>query len=305
MAPYVRPITTITSNSAKNNYHDAEQLTFYPAFCFKASPTHFAWVKLATSDIHRLRKRVEFADQGLFFYQNHPIRFANLIGIIIARTDVPRRTILTLDDSSGATIEVVVLKADEPSTSKSTAGIRGRTTNSNTTGEDDTLEEKGIRKEAHVTSTTHSPIDITPLRPGTLFQIKGTLSVFRSTMQVNLERFFPVPDTAAEMRFVEARCRFYLEVLSTPWFVSEGDIETLRLEADEEGEKIEEEQARARRRARRRVEREEKERLKIERAWDREEASREKDARRAREAGGELLRELEAKRKRGRDRMGS
>ncbi|KAL2794695.1 hypothetical protein BJX66DRAFT_303286 [Aspergillus keveii] len=302
MAPNDCPITSITSNSAKHNHHDAEQLTFYPAFCFKASPTHFAWVKLTASDVHRLRKRVEFADQGLFFYQNHPIRFVNLIGIIVARTDVPRRTILTLDDSSGATIEVVVLKADEPSIS--TDGIRGRTTNPNSTGEDDPLEEDGLRKEAHVTSTTHTSIDITPLRPGTLFQIKGTLSVFRSTMQVNLERFFPVPDTAAEMRFVESRCRFFLEVLSTPWFVSEGYIETLRVEADEEGEKIEEEQAWARRRARRRAEREEKERLKIERAWEREEASREKDARRAREAGGELLRELEAKKKRVRDRMG-
>ncbi|KAL3449739.1 hypothetical protein BJX65DRAFT_29015 [Aspergillus insuetus] len=304
MAPNDRPATPITSNSAKHNNHDAEQLTFYPAFCFKASPTHFAWVKLTASDVHRLRKRVEFADQGLFFYQNHPIRFVNLIGIIVARTDVPRRTILTLDDSSGATIEVVVLKADEPSTSISTVKIRGRTTNPNSTGEDDTLEEKGLRKEAHVTSTTHTPIDITPLRPGTLFQIKGTLSVFRSTMQANFERFFPVPDTAAEMRFVESRCRFFLEVLSTPWFVSEGDIETLRVEADEEGEEIEEEQARARRRARR-AEREEKERMKIERAWEREEASREKDARRAREAGCELLRELEAKKNRVRDRMGS
>ncbi|KAL2802303.1 hypothetical protein BJX63DRAFT_438005 [Aspergillus granulosus] len=311
MAPHDRPKSITTSAaSPANNQNDAPELTFYPAFCFKASPTHFAWVKLAASDIHRLRKRREFADQGLFFYQNYPIRFVNLIGIIVARTDVPRRTILTLDDSSGATVDVVVLKADEVviPASTSTARVTRQHTNANpnttkNTGVSDRDDDINLRKESHVTSTTHTPIDITRLRPGTLFQIKGTLSIFRSTMQVNLERFFSVPDTAAEMRFVEARCRFYVEVLSTPWFVDEAESVTLRVEADDEGERIEEEQARARRRARRRVEREEKERLKIERAWEREEAQREKEARRAREAGRELMREIEVKRKRSRDGM--
>ncbi|KAL2851955.1 hypothetical protein BJY01DRAFT_208559 [Aspergillus pseudoustus] len=300
MAPHERPKSTTTSATDNN---DAQELTFYPAFCFKASPTHFTWVKLAASDIHRLRKRVEFADQGLFFYQNHPIRFVNLIGIIVARTDVPRRTILTLDDSSGATVEVVVLKAAEPSGSISAAGAPSRNTNPSTdsanyTGSADTDGDgQSLRREFHLTSTVHTPIDITPLRPGALFQMKGTLSIFRSTMQVNLERFFTVSDTAAEMRFVEARCRFYVEVLSTPWFVREEDITSLRMEADDEGEKIEEEQVRARRRARRRVEREEKERLKIERAWERDEAGREKQAMRLRAAGVELMQEIEVKRR--------
>ena len=34
---------------------DAESV-FYPAFCFKASPTHFAWVKMAASDVHQLKR---------------------------------------------------------------------------------------------------------------------------------------------------------------------------------------------------------------------------------------------------------
>lgn len=33
---------------------------FYPAFCFKASPTHFAWVKMAAVDVHRLRRQRGF-----------------------------------------------------------------------------------------------------------------------------------------------------------------------------------------------------------------------------------------------------
>lgn len=38
-----------------------ESLTFYPAFCFKASPIHFTWVKIGAADVHRLRKFGSFA----------------------------------------------------------------------------------------------------------------------------------------------------------------------------------------------------------------------------------------------------
>ena len=40
------------------------------------------------------------------------MRFVCVVGVIVARTDVYKRTILTLDDSSGATIDVAVLKAE-------------------------------------------------------------------------------------------------------------------------------------------------------------------------------------------------
>ena len=33
-----------------------DKLVYYPAFCFKASPTHFSWVKMAAADVHRLGK---------------------------------------------------------------------------------------------------------------------------------------------------------------------------------------------------------------------------------------------------------
>jgi hypothetical protein len=36
--------------------HDDADLIFYPAFCFKASPTHFAWVKMALADVHKLHR---------------------------------------------------------------------------------------------------------------------------------------------------------------------------------------------------------------------------------------------------------
>ncbi|KAL4920168.1 hypothetical protein BDW62DRAFT_23749 [Aspergillus aurantiobrunneus] len=284
-----------TNDTTNNAAKPKPRFPFYPAFCFKASPTNFTWVKMGAADIHRLTRRVEFGEQGLFFYKNHPIRFVNLIGIIVARVDVPRRTILTLDDSSGATIDVVALKGDPASISIPTPA----STNSNSVPGKESEPGNGgdaSRKEFHVTSTTQTPFDISSLQPGRVFQIKGTLSVFRSTMQVQLERFFTVPDTKAEMRFVEARCRFLVQVLSVPWFLGEGDIEALRAEADVEGRRIEEEQARVRRRARKRAEREEREKKKIEKVWEKEEAMREKAARVANEVGSEYMRELETRR---------
>lgn len=216
----------------------------------------------------------------------------NLVGVIVARSDVPRRTILTLDDSTGATVDIVVLKGNPAFIS---------TANSSTTphapkeANDGDGGRGATPKEYHVTSTTQTPVDITPLQPGRLFQIKGTLSVFRATMQVQLERFFTVPDTKAEMRFVEARCRFLVDVLSVPWVLGEGEIAALRVEADEEGSKIEEEHVRLRRRERRKAEREEKERRRIEKVWEREEALREREARVAREVGKEYMREIETR----------
>jgi len=38
----------------------AAATTFYPAFCFKVSPTHFAWVKMTAAEMHRLKSRQGF-----------------------------------------------------------------------------------------------------------------------------------------------------------------------------------------------------------------------------------------------------
>jgi hypothetical protein len=44
-----------------------ESLDFYPAFCFKASPTHFTWVKMGAADVHRLKEIEGFGGKLLLF----------------------------------------------------------------------------------------------------------------------------------------------------------------------------------------------------------------------------------------------
>ncbi|RHZ58809.1 hypothetical protein CDV55_103306 [Aspergillus turcosus] len=253
-------------------------LPFYPAFCFRASPTHFTWVKMAAVDVHRLKRRPGFEGQNIFFYLNHPIRFVSLVGIIVARTDVFKRTILTLDDSSGETIEIAVLKAESSD----------RTPHQQPQQQQQQQAPENATR--HVAATNRTDLDISPLVPGTVVQVKGTLSVFRAAMQLQLERFFLVRDTAAEMRFVDQRSRYLVEVLTVPWQLTGEEVERLRLEAEAEEEQAEEEQERARRRHRKRAEREEKDQRRIQRLWEREEQLREKEAVLCREAGRRAMR---------------
>ncbi|EAW14166.1 OB-fold domain-containing protein [Aspergillus clavatus NRRL 1] len=248
---------------------DDGELVFYPAFCFRASPTHFTWVKMAAVDVHRLKQRPGFEGQNIFFYHNHPIRFVSLLGLLVARTDVYKRTILTLDDSSGATIEIAVLKADPPAPAITTA---------------------------HLAATNKTELDISTLQPGTLVQVKGTLSMFRGAMQVQLERFAVIRDTNAEMRFLDLRCRYLVEVLAVPWRLEGEEVARLRVEADAEEERLEEEQEQARRRQRRRAERDERDERRIRKMWEREEREREKAAVAGREAGLEVMREVQRNR---------
>ncbi|KAL4893206.1 hypothetical protein BDV59DRAFT_33351 [Aspergillus ambiguus] len=258
------------------------ELVFYPAFCFRAAPTHFAWVKMSAADVHRLKRRPGFEDQSIYFYHNHPIRFVSLVGLIVARTDVARRTILTLDDSSGATIEIAVLKApgQPPPSLRADEALPARTPPGN----------------RHLAATQGIDLDISALEPGALAQVKGTLSTFRGMMQVQLERVFRVRDTNAEMRFLEQRRRYFIEVLSVPWVLTPDEVARLREEAEADDERVEEEQARARKRLRRRAEREEKDYRRILRRWEREERVRQQEAELCRDAGIKTMREVERRR---------
>lgn len=217
------------------------------------------------------------------------------MGLIVARTDVYKRTILTLDDSSGATIEIAVLKSEQSIPQEGTGTEEGQQQQQQQHQGSKAQTQSPI--ETHVTATDKTYLDISSLVPGTLVKIKGTLSTFRSTMQLNLERFFPVPDTNAEMQFLDQRIRFLVEVLWMPWVLTEEEIVQLGTEAEEEQERLGEEQDRIRRRHRKRVEREERDQRRIQKLWEREERLREKEAASCQVAGKRVMWELEKKKR--------
>ncbi|KAJ5662236.1 uncharacterized protein N7477_009852 [Penicillium maclennaniae] len=277
---------------------DAEPV-LYPAFCFKASPTHFAWVKMAASDVHRLKRPEGFGGQKVFFYHNHPIRFVCIAGVIVARNEITRRTILTLDDSSGATLEIVILHADPTGLVKNASvqppksGLEPDEVALNTS---EGLPGMQSNQTVHVSATDRTVLDISSLVPGTPVKLKGTLSMYRQTMQLQLERFVLVPDTNAEMQFVDERVRFLVDVLSVPWILLEEEIEQLRLEAEQGDIKALEERKRAARRTKRRMEREERDQRHIQKRYEREEKRRAKEACVCKEDGARLMHDIRRKR---------
>lgn len=63
---------------------EEEEYTFYPAFCFPASPTHFTWVKMCIADIHRLQARKGFEGTISFFWdKTNKIRVDLTSGLIV------------------------------------------------------------------------------------------------------------------------------------------------------------------------------------------------------------------------------
>lgn len=212
----------------------------------------------------------------------------------MARTDIPRRTILTLDDSSGATIDIAVLKKTSPEPSTTSETTPG-TSQEKTPWSSFSLTAPmatNLTQEKHVTSKDHDEIDISALQPGTVVRVKGTLSTFRSQMQLHLERFWLVRDTNAEMQFLDTRLRFLIEVLSVPWVLTDEEIETLRDDAERCDERVLEDKRRAERIARKKIEREERHAKAIARRYEKEENERERELRKVREDGERVMRKF-------------
>lgn len=222
--------------------------------------------------------------------------------MIVARTEITKRTIVTLDDGSGANIDVCVLQSDpkdrdktQPATSQASNISKAEpdVPTSHDAGQNtDSKSQAPLIQTVHVSATDRTILDITSLRPGTTVKVKGTLSRFRATMQLNLERFTLIRDTNAEMQFVDERLQFLVEVLAVPWLLRDVEIEQLRAEADKGDLKAIEERQRAERRVKRRAEREERDYRHIQKRYEREERKRAKEAVVCKEDGVNVMRDI-------------
>ena len=173
---------------------------------FDASPTWFQWNRLRAADVHSLREERGFEGQNIYFHLNHPIRFVRLVGLIVDFALVADKyLILTLDDSSGACIEVKtelrVVKEDDHAEYPSNTVVDNV----------DAVVNWGvpslyINKEA---------ADI-----GTVVKVKGTIDTFRKTRQLRLERAWIVKDTNEEAKAWAETAQWRRDVLSKPWVLT-------------------------------------------------------------------------------------
>ncbi|KAL1880950.1 hypothetical protein Plec18167_003489 [Paecilomyces lecythidis] len=233
---------------------------------------------MAVTDVLRLKTRSGFEGQNIYFYYNHPIQFVCLAGIIVARTEYVWRTVLILDDGSGETVEIVVLKATSPE-SGNRASEKGTVTRAPAMKAAVSATDSAMQEERHhVSSRTKDRIDIADLVPGAVLKVKGTLSTFRSVVQVQLERFTLLRDTNAEMHFWDEQARYLVDVLSVPWSLEPEEVDQLRREADEEEDRIIRAKKRLEQKKRKAARKEQRDQIRIQKKWEKEEELRRKEA---------------------------
>jgi len=244
-------------------------LNFYPAYCHSASPTSFTWVKLTAQDIHnKLQEREGYqhvfqtghpydrSQPKILFYLNHPIQFVQIVGVVVSYEEFFEKFwLFTIDDSSGATIDVVCKK---PRIEKD-QGVHAWDGAATVTKHTNTEEDAEAEKETFELSRQVEAVSI-----GLVLQVKGIVTVFRrhkasstayntnhvgrtvqtstayaqenvladqAIRQISLSRLSVVHSTTAEMSLINARVDFRRSVLSNPWILTQKEIQKLHRKA--------------------------------------------------------------------------
>lgn len=283
---------------------DNSPLTFYPAYTFKASATWSKWVKFTCNDIHAaLKSHRKYADvtstipkpheRGgssgtravppplLLFYLNHPVQFVQVIGVVVALEDYFEKFwLFTVDDSSGATIDVTCWKPDKQ---KEKDVVNQPQSRHQSTHSADQAHNDPVEAEAQLLQTTLSQV-----RLGTVVQAKGTLTTFRNVRQLSLLRLTIVPSTTHEMALISSRTDFLSTTLSRPWTLSTSQQAHLRAEAQDEKEEEVQRAGKRRKREAKRQKREERHARLVREEYEAEEVERSREAEEARRAGQAL-----------------
>ncbi|KXH44793.1 OB-fold nucleic acid binding domain-containing protein [Colletotrichum nymphaeae SA-01] len=189
---------------------------------------------MQASDVHALKTVPEYEVQNFYFYKNLPIKWARIVGIVVAVDDFPGRRIYTVDDSSGACIECTVATKTPPA-------------------------DKNVEANEWFTKRPQPqpPADCVDVDVGTVIDIKGGLTMFREEMQIKIEKVKILRSTEEEVALWEKRTRFRNEVLQPPWVLSERQIRKCRKEGMRDAESEERRRKRERRREERKKEEEE------------------------------------------------
>ncbi|KAL8710321.1 MAG: hypothetical protein Q9220_005091 [cf. Caloplaca sp. 1 TL-2023] len=213
-------------------------LVFYPSYCFALSPTFNTWVRLTAADVHGLVARTGFEGQNIYFHLNHPIRWIRLVGLVVAFDVYPNRITMTLDDSSGLTIEIFCKKEM----------MAGLSTIDTTVDQHGTIKLNSAAPKVldggdRVCTTSEGKVCLQEIDVGSVVKIKGSLSEFRGEKQATLERIcmsvrtFPkaVPplagNTNEEVEAWAQNTAFYQNVLSKPWAIGEREQQQAKLKA--------------------------------------------------------------------------
>ena len=161
----------------------------------------------------------------MYFYLNHPIRYITIVGLVVEVDHINRYTLITLDDGSGACIQLKITRNVDK----------------------DRLEKTATEKVTVQTSDGEYMIllGIQRIDIGVIIKAKGTISFYRER-QMELKRVSIVKDTAEEVAAWKDTAEFKTDVLSEPWVLTDEERKNVdaRLAAEEKQEREEEEKFR-------------------------------------------------------------
>ncbi|KAK4183050.1 glycosyl hydrolase family 81-domain-containing protein [Podospora australis] len=190
----------------------------YPQYCFHLSPTLNKWCHFRAVDIIRLASHPGFQGQDIFFCLNHPIKWARVAGVVVAITELEGKVLYTIDDSSGATIECLLLVA--PNRGSSGTANTYNYNKQNNHSKDVTTTERKL-------PTVDGPIDI-----GHVIDVRGGINEFRDQKQIRAETIKHLRTTEQEALWWEKAANLRRDVLSRPWVLDPEEVEELRREEE-------------------------------------------------------------------------
>ncbi|KAL8873958.1 MAG: hypothetical protein Q9174_000645 [Haloplaca sp. 1 TL-2023] len=152
---------------------------------------------------------------------------------------------MTLDDSSGLTIEVSCRREGKKrlSTLDTTVDHHGNIT----------LNGRLEPQDDHLLCTTNEgfQVDLKDIHIGSVVKIKGGVGEFRDEKQITLERITTVCTTNEEAGAWAQNATFYTNILSSPWIVTMSQQRQAKIDA--EGSERDREARRERKREKRRT----------------------------------------------------
>lgn len=200
----------------------------YPQYCFHKSPTITTWCRLRTSDIAKLWSPPGFEGQDVFFYNNHPIKWVRIAGVVVAVDEYTVdessvRRVYTVDDSSGINIECVAqLAAKQP-----------RQLALDAPSADFVAQQRQEQQPQQQQQKDPFDLDL-----GQVVEIRGGLKLFRTRyearLQIKIEKVKPLPSTQHEVDFWKETAKLHEETLSRPWVLDERVLRRCRRKAEED-----------------------------------------------------------------------
>jgi hypothetical protein len=144
--------------------------------------------------------------------------------VVVAIDDINLRyTVLTIDDGSGATIELKIVRV--PSIDKNPLASSPATTLSNVS----VVSQLGVFDVM---------VDNQRLDIGTVVKAKGTISEFRGIKQIDLKRIWVVTTTDEEAQAWAETASYKQEILSQPWHISSTEHKQIKAKRQSERKRL-------------------------------------------------------------------